>query len=173
MGGIEKIYPHDGEKTRTCLRCGEAETVGIDKRVPETTKADGDTNVDVGFDEGVLPPDTTVVVDKEFDGAAYNYMDSIDRKFQMFNVSLVQNGKNIQPNGTVLVRIPLPAGYNPAWVRVYYVSSDGSGRYLLDSVVENGYVLFETTHFSDYAIVDESANDASVQRRLHCIKRRC
>ena len=39
---------------------------------------------------------------------------------------------------------------------MYYIDNNGN-KTLLESKVENGYVVFETDHFSVYAIVDESS----------------
>ena len=50
-----------------------------------------------------------------------------------------------------------PAGYNAAYLKVYYISTDGSGStQLLKSYIDGNYICFETTHLSFYAIVDES-----------------
>ena len=38
---------------------------------------------------------------------------------------------------------------------MYYITNDGRLE-KMDSRVEDGYIVFETTHFSFYAIVDET-----------------
>ena len=167
---VEASYLHDGEKTRSCSRCQETGTEKIDRLEPENTKTDGETGLDVGFDDDVLPADTQVVVDREYDGVAFSFLNSVTRKFEMFNITLVRDGQPVQPNGKVRVRIPLPEGYNPKMTRVYYVATDGSGKQLLDSVIEDGYIVFETTHFSDYAIVDETPDDPSEgEKEPNCV----
>ena len=55
----------------------------------------------------------------------------------------------------VLIKMPIPAGYNPATLVVYYLPNDGSAPEKMNCYVEGNYVCFETNHFSEYAIVDE------------------
>ena len=70
----------------------------------------------------------------------------------------------------VLVRLPIPHGFNPQYLHVYYIASDGSGIELLDSYIDGDYICFETTHFSEYAIVDESPDqDTGETQESNCV----
>jgi hypothetical protein len=42
-------------------------------------------------------------------------------------------------------------------VSIYYISTDTGVIERMDSYIEDGYICFQTNHFSVYAIVDASA----------------
>ena len=73
--------------------------------------------------------------------------------YTVYNIELIdQNGNSIEPaGGIVTVRIPIPAGMGGN-LRVYWY--DGSTGRLTDmnAAQENGYLVFETSHFSEYAV---------------------
>ena len=54
------------------------------------------------------------------------------------------------------MKLPVPDIFNVETIAVYYVDQNGN-KTKLDSKVENGFVIFETDHFSEYVIVDESS----------------
>jgi len=107
--------------------------------------------LDCGF---VINENVSFVFDSLYDVPA------ILRTFTMvatYELSLEKDGQKIQPNGNITVKLPLPDGYNADTTAVYYIPDDGSYAERLETKCENGYVVFETNHFSKYAIVDESS----------------
>lgn len=154
----EASYMHEGSAVRKCQVCSYEETSVIPKLVPNQSVADTDTGTKVDYQDNVVPANTQVVVEKEFDGTSFKLLNNEKENFQkaLFNITLESNGVKVQPNGYVLVRIPVPAGFSTSKLYVYYVSADDNRFELIPSYVENGFICFETTHFSDYAIVDES-----------------
>ncbi len=97
------------------------------------------------------------------DGNAFNVLNAEKGSFKksLFNITTTINGERVQPNGSVLVKIPLPEGYNAEKTVVYYVTNDGKLE-KMESEEKDGFIIFETTHFSYYAIVDESEKEAPV-----------
>lgn len=81
--------------------------------------------------------------------------DYMHYKQQMYNITMYKNGNESQPDSTVKVKIPLPDGFRTNAIKVYRYYDDGM---LLDmnGYVENGYVIFETDHFSYYLVLDTS-----------------
>ena len=81
-------------------------------------------------------------------------------RYQTYSITMYKNGAETQPDSTVMVKIPLPNGFNRAAIKVYRNNEDGSlsdmGAYVAD-----GYVVFETDHFSYYSVVDESEPDVA------------
>ena len=73
----------------------------------------------------------------------------------MYNICFVKNEKEVQPNGKVTVKIPIPKEYDKNRCVIYRQESDGSWA-ILQAVVEGNYLVFETNHFSLYAIADAS-----------------
>ena len=155
----EATYLHEGIRVRLCEVCSAEETDVIPTLLPDQTIKDDDSGAELGFQDGVLPVDTEIVVDEEYDGTSFRLL-NLERENnlkQLFNITLESGGEKIQPNGYVLVKLPIPDGFNPENLKVYYISGDENIFELIDSYVEDGYICFETTHFSDYAVVDESS----------------
>ena len=69
----------------------------------------------------------------------------------LFDISLVKDGETVQPNGTVRVALPVPQGMNGADMRVYRISDNGA-KTDMNAVYSNGFMIFETDHFSLYSI---------------------
>lgn len=78
-----------------------------------------------------------------------------DGNCQLYNICFVKDNSAIQPDGKVAVQIPIPDDYHENSSKVYRQEEDGSWA-VVDSYVEGAYLIFETTHFSLYAIVDTS-----------------
>ena len=78
-----------------------------------------------------------------------------------YDITLVQNGEEVQPNGAVTVKIPVPQGMNSAECRVY--RNDASGRYTdMYATYQDGYMVFTTDHFSKYVLTNQYIQAATV-----------
>ncbi|MCH5203355.1 MAG: hypothetical protein J1F03_01340 [Oscillospiraceae bacterium] len=75
----------------------------------------------------------------------------------LYDLKFVVGGVEIHINGTVTVRLPLPASFKGADVYVYYVDDNNKYTPMNDVAVdtENGLVEFTTTHFSHYLLTTE------------------
>ena len=69
----------------------------------------------------------------------------------VFDISLVKDGVAVQPNGSVLVALPVPQGMNGADMRVYHIADNGA-KTDMNAVYSNGFMIFDTDHFSVYSI---------------------
>jgi len=69
---------------------------------------------------------------------------------------LTKNSVTVQPDGTVTVTIPVPTGYDKTKLAVYYIP-DNSDPEKISSKVEGDNIVFNTNHFSVYAIAELSA----------------
>lgn len=80
-----------------------------------------------------------------------------------YEISLMQNGKNIQHDGDVMVNIPIPEDIRSLSiggnVKVYRIEEDGSLTDM-DAVVENDCIVFTTEHFSLYTVVGYENKEA-------------
>lgn len=156
----EATYINEGEKTKTCS-CGEKQTEKIAKLVAEKEAVDKSSNVAVKFTNDTYNGEMKVTADKQFDGTSYQILNNEKGKFKntLFDITTSVNGKKVQPDGMVLVGIPLPEGYNADETIVYYVASDGLKK--MNSFYKDGMIWFETDHFSAYALVDESSENTT------------
>ena len=75
-------------------------------------------------------------------------------KSHVFDITMTLNGEKIQPNGKVVIRIPLPEGYDPKRTFVCFVDAEKNTIETIDSEYVNGYFVFETDHFSYYSLVE-------------------
>lgn len=143
----------EGEKRRDC-ECGEYETESIEKLVSAVTK-DETTKVEITYTDDNFNKAVEVVVSEEAINANIAFEDEYEN-YKSYNISLLLDGQTVQPNGKVIVKLPVPSTFNAETIAVYYVDNN-SNRTKLDSKVENGFVVFETDHFSEYVIVDENS----------------
>ncbi len=118
------------------------------------------TGITITAKKGVLPSGTELVVDLTTSGSDYEKvkiaLQDENGKFTLFDISLLLNGEDVQPNGKITVSIPLPAGYDGAKCKVYRLEADGSLT-ALNAVFEDGFLVFETDHLSLYAIAQALA----------------
>ena len=152
-------YLTEGLEQRTCAWCGETETNVLPALVPEETISDPETGIELQLQEGVLPENTVFEVDEEFDGTYFRLLNREvgNVSSTLYNITPTADGSKVQPDGYVLVRLPIPAGYNPDTLSIYYISTETGVTERMDCYIEDGYICFQTTHFSVYAIVDSSA----------------
>ena len=68
----------------------------------------------------------------------------------------------MQPNGTVTVYYPIPAGYDEDNVVLYRINEDGT-KTLVKGTVENGFYKVITKSFSTYALVEKGSTITDAQ----------
>ncbi len=76
-------------------------------------------------------------------------------KHELYNICFVKNDEAVQPNGKVKVHIPIPDGMQSETCKVYRQENDNSWS-VLDAHIEGEYLVFETNHFSLYAVVGDT-----------------
>ena len=107
-------------------------------------------------------PDTKVQAFRVYDDSAlrqyFSNSDLIDNS-ELYQISLIKDDQVVQPNSKVTVKLPIPSGMNKNKCSVYREESDGQWTKIKINNIENDqYLVFETDHFSLYAIVGESDN---------------
>lgn len=125
--------------------------------VTERTVADEASGVEFDYDSDVFGKDLAVTVNETTDEGVFALIDekSGAEKVKAYDFSFT--GANAFPEGGRLtVRIPLPEGFSADDVKVYYVNPETGAFEDMNAAVENGFIVFETTHFSTYVVVDES-----------------
>lgn len=120
---------------------------------------DNKTNIKLDTTTDVVPSGTTLVAEKVSDGKAYNTavtaLGKDVSKFEMYDINLINNNAKIQPNGKVKVSIPVPDGYDISKIVVYKVADDGT-KTKYDMTIKDGFIIFETDHFSNYIVAEQS-----------------
>ena len=77
---------------------------------------------------------------------------------ELYQINLIKDDQIVQPDSKVTVRIPIPSGMNKKNCSVYREESDGQWTKLNVTISNDQYLVFETDHFSLYAIVGEPDN---------------
>ncbi len=154
-------YTQTGEGGMVCEHCDEMQStyeIPMLEIEDSEEKVDKDTGVSVVFPEGTFEGEAEIEVTPVEDGEAYKLISHKEGNYKvtMFDINVTVDGQKVQPNGTVLVQIPLPKGYNQNKCVVYYVADDGTMEELKTYHNKDGYVYFETNHFSYYAILEKT-----------------
>ncbi len=125
----------------------------------EVTDSEGNkVEVNVEADAGVVPNDVILKVDAVDAGNVFETVKAAleNKKFTLLDIRLVDsNDVVVQPNGSIMVSVKVPEGYDSAKTKVYYVADDGSMTDM-NAVYADGFMKFTVDHFSNYVIVDET-----------------
>ena len=110
-----------------------------------------DNGVKVSIAQGVLGSGVEFRADKLKDDAL---PEGTPERALVYDFYFVQAGQRVQPNGNVIVSLPVPEGMDGEKCKVYYIDEEGQ---LTDmhAVFSEGFLVFTTTHFSYYAVVEE------------------
>ncbi len=124
-----------------------AETYANEYKIPFVSIGlflNSESDVSVTADTNVIPDDTKLYVKQtEKTETSVSY-----------NITLTCNGEEIQPEGNVTVRIPVPEGWDTENIYVYH--RDANGRLTeIKAAVSGGYIIFTTNHFSEYVLTTE------------------
>ncbi len=79
------------------------------------------------------------------------------QNYELYNICFVKDDKLVQPNGKVTVQIPVPKGMKGNTCKVYRQEQGGAWT-IIDAKVQGNYLVFETEHFSLYAVIGENDN---------------
>ncbi len=157
----EPTTENEGSKTRTCSVCSEEETESIPKLEVIVNE---ETGIEIVFGEeygdGVEVQASEVYDGKSFQLVEANYGNV---KTTIFDISTTVDGVAVQPAGKVKVRIPLPEGFEAGKIVVCYVDSENGKVTSIPAKVVDGYVEFETDHFSYYALL-------ATKGKVHSVK---
>lgn len=122
------------------------------------------TGVTVTAPANVLPEGATLHVDvlSQENGfqLAQNALSNVGSKLKVLDIYIQHAGKVIQPDGTITVRVPIPAGFDKTRLALYYIATDGK-KTQLPIQIDGNEVVFHTTHLSTYALVETSASSGN------------
>ena len=150
----------EGQEKRTCSVCDKVETRAIEKlKVIKDDKTGIEINYNNEYDS-----DTEIKVEEQFSGKSFQLINTEFGKVnsKIYDIATYKDGVKVQPNGEITVKVPLPDGFTTNKVFVCYVDSTNGKVTKIPCEVKDGYVIFKTNHFSEYAIVEQSANVKSV-----------
>ena len=69
-----------------------------------------------------------------------------------YDMSLLLNGQNIQPNGKIEITMDIPNNYDKSKVKVYY---EKNGQLVdMNAIIKGNKAIFKTNHFSHYILAE-------------------
>ena len=74
-----------------------------------------------------------------------------DGKFTLYDLYLLKNNVEIQPDGMITVSIPVPEGYDASECKVFYLDKSGNAVDV-NAVFKDGRLVFDTDHLIPYAV---------------------
>lgn len=105
-----------------------------------------------------IKPDTVLAVEEvdpsNYEGTNFAVGGSI-RSLHFYDINLIYETVIVQPDGTVTVKIKLADGVDPAKCKVYHVTEDIVNPLVrFASTIDGNYIVFETDHFSEFAVIE-------------------
>lgn len=134
-----KIYSYSDTEAETYAKNCGFEFIALDKKV------DSATGISVAEKKLNILPDGAQLKAEQL---------SADNNKIIFDISLVKDGTQVQPNGEVTVKIPVPEGMDATLLKVYREEANGTFTDM-NAYFANGYMVFTTDHFSKYIITAE------------------
>lgn len=125
-------------------------------------------------DENVLPEDATLSVTRIHSEEELQQMEDAVaedlvanektiKDMMAFDIKFMQNGTEIQPNGTVTVKFENTGYHSKNGISVYHVDDNKTDATNMNATTETeADVAFETTHFSDYVIINQGNSTVTV-----------
>lgn len=152
---LENQLTVNGYKNSTAEAYAEKMGLKFEEIIDKETVFDTSTNTEAIFNKGTFPSDVQMKVEKGGENANFVFSGLFSR-YESYDISFESDGERVQPDGTVKISIKLPLSFNSKNTKVYYVDENGN-KTLIPSEYIDGYIVFETDHFSEYVLVDESS----------------
>lgn len=134
------------------------------EKLEDDVLADSATGIVIDVPSGTYNDVVTLKVEKVLSGSAFDIIENQVNGIQasVFSIETYVNGVKTQPDGNVTVKIPVPSGLNASKCKLYYVNTDEQKTYEIAFMVKDGFIVFTTNHFSDWAIVETKGKVESV-----------
>lgn len=127
-------------------------------------ETDNSTGVKLETTNDVVPTDTKLVVEEITTGKEYTTVQNVLKeettKMVVYDITLLSNNVEIQPNGNVKISLPIPSDYNKENLIVYRVEDNGT-KTEYNVKVDGNYATFETDHFSTYVLAEKKVEDTN------------
>ncbi len=105
-----------------------------------------------------IKPDTVLTVEEvdssSYEGTNFAVGGSI-RSLHFYDINLILGTQTVQPDGNVTVKIRIADGVDPKKCKVYHVTDDLVNPLVrFANTIDGNYVVFETDHFSEFAVIE-------------------
>lgn len=166
-------YP-DGTYVVSSAKTDEADSTEQTAKTPSVIREykSDDVNVTVTAEnEADLPADAKLVVkpielsqkaQENVEQAAIKEEKKAIKNILAYDIHFEADGKEVQPGATVKVSVDVPEIKAGANASVFHVDDKNKVENMDGDVDKKGNVVFETTHFSQYVIVNQSPTNSDI-----------
>lgn len=166
-------YP-DGTYVVSSAKTDEADSTEQTAKTPSVIREykSDDVNVTVTAEnEADLPADAKLVVkpielsqkaQENVEQAAIKEEKKAIKNILAYDIHFEADGKEVQPGATVKVSVDVPEIKAGANAFVFHVDDKNKVENMDGDVDKKGNVVFETTHFSTYVIVNQSGTNSDI-----------
>ena len=99
-----------------------------------------------------IDENTELKVSQLKEGNDYDVVSKSFGNFELYDLSFYKDDQKVTIDGTAIVRIPLKEGMDGSKCKVYY--NDNGTFTDMGAVYKDGYMEFETNHFSQYVVAE-------------------
>ena len=144
---LENVYYPGSKKDWENISIGSGNssltnaTIHFAKELSENIE-DIETGIVVSENTGEALPENTELIVKEISPSGNGIK---------YDISLQKDGEEIQPNGNVTVKIPVPKNMDGFACKVYRQEADNTYTNM-NATYQDGYMVFVTDHFSVYIL---------------------
>lgn len=151
VGGVQTITVTYGDYTATF-------TVTVNEEKLNFTNTQ--ERIEISAPEGAVESNVELVVEKVYDETQLPELPEVPEIIQennavIFDITLEKEGEAVQPEKTVQVSIPVPEHMESKRCKVYHIGDDGTATDM-NAQYKDGRMVFDTDHFSYYAVVEVS-----------------
>lgn len=139
-------------------------TVNAEK-VSYTATTESQERIEISVPENAVEEGAELVVEKvELEDEEVTQIPEIIQQNEsvVFDIFFEKGEQVVQPTEAVQVQIPVPADMESKRCKVFHVKDDGTSQDM-NAVYKDGHLVFETDHFSYYAVVQMTGVDVSGQ----------
>lgn len=126
-----------------------------------TVTAEKESDIPEGAELVVKPVELSKKAEENVEQAAVKEGKRAVKNLLAYDIHFEVNGKEVQPGATVKVSVDVPEITAGKKAMVYHVDDNNKVENMDGSVDKKGDVVFETTHFSTYVIVNQADTDST------------
>ena len=144
-----------GQQTITVTFGNYTETFTVTVNEEKLNFANTQEKIEISAPEGAVDSDTELLVEKLEKEPEIPEIPEILQESEsvIFDITLEKDGEEVQPTETVQVSIPVPEHMNSKQCKVYHIDDHGKAKDM-NAHYKDGRMVFNTDHFSYYAIVE-------------------
>lgn len=143
----------------------ETKTIVVEfNKIQKTEFIDSVNNITLNADTTVVPYGTALIVSQMAKNEEYNLIknniNAYSKRMIVYSLHLQKDNVVVNPTGNVEISIQIPNGFNIGKTKLYHYSADNVATEI-SYKLEDGNIVFETNHFSNFVLIEIAKKDMS------------